>query len=371
MPERPKLLFLIPDLGLGGSQKVLSVLLRNLTKGKFDISLCVLIEPGVFFDSVPDEVHKINLRISRVRYSAWGIYKVIRRTQPDLVFVFDVNHLNLFVGIISFFLSRKIKYVTREAVVLSTFIDNYPKYKRFLWGLYRFSFTRFNLIICQSFYMRDDLIKNFRVPSKMIRVINNPLEVKRILDNSKEQISTEKKAGFNIVAVGRIVYVKGFDLLIESLNLIKNLNFHLTIIGEKTPENPGYKDYIISLIEKYNLDENISFVGYTINPHKHIANSDLLVISSRTEAFSNVAIEANALGVPVVAFNSPGGMAEIIEEGVNGWLVTSGDIKSLAKTIFAVSQLKINSQEIARYTKKRYDAPFIIPQYEQAITEVL
>ena len=126
MKGRKRLLFIVPSLVAGGAQKVLTILLRNLPATKFDITLCVLTDTGVFYDRVPDTVTKINLGISRVRFAAPAVYRLIRNNRPDLVFVFDVNHLNLIVGLASFFLPKRIKFVTREAVVLSFFLNNYP-----------------------------------------------------------------------------------------------------------------------------------------------------------------------------------------------------------------------------------------------------
>lgn len=368
MSDKKKLLFLIPELDLGGSQKVLSILLRNISFQDFDIALCVLTREGVFYNTIPEEVVKINLGLTRVRYSAFRIYKTIRKRKPDLVFVFDVNHLNLLVALVSCFLPRSIKYVTRESVVLSTFLKNYPLVERILKRLYVRSFKRFDSIICQSQYMREDLISQFFVSEASITIINNPIEVDKLPMNDGTMPDRDL---FQLVAVGRIVYVKGFDLLIQALGLLKDKNIHLTIIGEKTPENPGYKESIMNLVEKLNLHQKISFSGFVINPHNDIVKKDLLVISSRTEAFSNVAIEANALGVPVVAFNSPGGMREIIEEGVNGWLVENGDVELLAKAIDKAMTIKLNRAEIARVTKEKYGISRIMPLYTQAINSVL
>lgn len=368
MSNKKKLLFLIPELDLGGSQKVLSILLRNISLQDYDVTLCVLTSEGVFYNTIPDEIFKINLKLTRVRYSAFRIYKTIRKRKPDLVFVFDVNHLSLLVALVSWFLPRGIKYVTRESVVLSTFLKNYSGVEWILKRLYIRSFKRFDLVICQSQYMREDLVSRFFVSKAAITIINNPIEVDKLALIDMIKPDTDL---FQLVAVGRIVYVKGFDLLIQAVGLLKNKNIHLTIIGEKTPENPGYKESIMNLVEELGLQEKILFLGFSANPHNVLVKKDLLVISSRTEAFSNVAIEANALGVPVLAFNSPGGMREIIEEGVNGWLVENGNIELLAKAIDKAMTIKLKRTEIARVTREKYGIARIMPQYTQAINNVL
>jgi glycosyltransferase involved in cell wall biosynthesis len=367
MKDKFKLLFIIPTMETGGAQKVLSVLLRNLSREKFDITLGVLTDTGVFYDTVPENVKKVNLKTSRVRYSAPGIYKLIRRSRPDLVFVFDVNHLNLIVGILSFFLPSRIKYITREAVVLSSFINTYTFFKSLRKALYKLTFRRFNLIICQSNYMKEHLIRHFKVAPESVTVINNPVEISQLQHASLSNERLLPENSFNLIAVARIVYVKGYDLLIKALSLVKTPNVHLTILGEKTPESPGYREHIDRLVTENGLSNKISFLGFQSNPYKYVKQSDLLIITSRTEAFSNVAIESNALGIPVLAFNSPGGMAEIIADNFNGWLVENGNIQALAEAIDDRAHQQLSTADIVKYTWEKYDVSKIVPLYDKAI----
>src|SRR3974377_357848 len=119
MDNKTKLLFIIPSLETGGSQKVLSILLNYISKDKFDTTVCVLTETGAFYDCIPDSVKKVHLHTKRVRFSVPKIYSFIKQSKPDVVFVFDVNNLSLIVGLVSFFLPSKIKYITRESTIVS------------------------------------------------------------------------------------------------------------------------------------------------------------------------------------------------------------------------------------------------------------
>jgi glycosyltransferase involved in cell wall biosynthesis len=370
MPGKVKVIFVIPTLETGGAQKVLSILLRNIATEKFDITLCVLTDTGVFYDDIPKSIKKVYLKISRVRYAWFKLFRFIKDTNPDIVFVFDVNHLSLIVGILSFLLPKKIKYIAREAAVLTEFINGYPFLQRTIQRfLYNITFTRYDLLICQSQYMSKDLIDNFDVSEAKIIVINNPVEFES-LKRIPSEVKFEKKETFNLIAVGRIVYVKGYDLLIEALSKVKKKNFHLTILGDKTPESPGYSESVSNLVERHGLSEKISFLGFTSNPHLYVQESDLLIIASRSEAFSNVAIEANAVGTPVLAFNCPGGMAEIIVQGFNGWLVENGNVNMLAEQIDKVFDLKVDKPTVISFTKGKYSTDKIIPLYENALMDV-
>lgn len=371
MENRLKLLFIIPSLEAGGSQKVLSIILQNISKVKFDCTLCVLTATGEFYEHIPNEVTKVNLQITRVRYTAFSLYRFIKKSNPDLVFVFDVNNLSLIMGLMSFFLPSKMKLITRESMVLSTFIDSYKSLKLLRKTAYKLTFKRFDSIVCQSNYMKEDLIKYFSVKAATIEVINNPVDTQYLKSISNVPDNPLKPDKINLISVGRIVYVKGYDLLIQALSLVKLKNFHLTILGEKTPENPGYSEYVMNLVKKLGLIDKVSFLGFTDNPYKYIKQSDLLIISSRTEAFSNAAIEASALGTPIIAYDSPGGMSEIVVEGFNGWLIEDGNIEKLAIAIDAKAKHQLNRKEISQYAKDKYDISKIIPAYEKVILDLL
>ncbi len=133
-----------------------------------------------------------------------------------------------------------------------------------------------------------------------------------------------------VVAVGRLVPQKGYDLLLRAFSLVARQlpGAQLEIWGDG-PE----RERMILEIEQLGLSGRVLLAGETRNPEAAIRRSALLVLSSRVEGFPNVLLEAMALGRPVVAFNCPYGPAEIVRDGVDGLLVASGDIEALAEAI--------------------------------------
>lgn len=83
-----------------------------------------------------------------------------------------------------------------------------------------------------------------------------------------------------------------------------------------------------SLIDKNGLHENVILMGHKPNPYPYIKASDLFIMSSRTEGFPNVVLEALTLGIPVVASNCVD-FKGIIYEGINGYVVEKNNIESL------------------------------------------
>jgi len=209
--------------------------------------------------------------------------------------------------------------------------------------------------------MKQDLMKCYQVPSKKIIVINNPIDSESIYQKSfyVTQLLDNKK--INLLSVGRLDKVKGYDLLLEAMKQLDD-RFHLTIIGQ------GSEEFNLQhLVKKLGLKSKVSFLDFQDNPYCYMRQADIMLLSSRYEGFPNVVLEANACGTPVVAFNCPGGTGEIIKNGVNGFLVECGDIEKLSQTIIQAVHQKWDSKKIMDFVFTRYNIGNIIKQYESIL----
>ncbi len=92
--------------------------------------------------------------------------------------------------------------------------------------------------------------------------------------------------------------------------------------------------------------------------------ADFLVMSSLVEGFPNVILEANACGVPVIAFDAPGGTAEIIIERFNGMLVKYCSIDALKQSIEEIVYVEFNQDNIMNYIQNKFKSKEIIKQYD-------
>lgn len=133
-----------------------------------------------------------------------------------------------------------------------------------------------------------------------------------------------------VIAVGRYVYQKGFDLLLHAWKLIEQQHpdWELAIygMGERMPYE--------QLIDKLKIDRNRCHLnGSTPDIKAEYLNSSLFVFSSRFEGFGMVLIEAMACGLPVVSFDCPCGPKDIVRHNEDGLLVPSGDTSQLADAL--------------------------------------
>lgn len=150
------------------------------------------------------------------------------------------------------------------------------------------------------------------------------------LDLIKSIDVQKKHKTFDILFVGGARYLKGGDILINSLpKIIKEIpNLKLYILREVSKNN-----VIRKLVEKYDLTNNVEFVGFIDIPdyYKYMKSVDLGVLPSRTEGIAPSIIEFMTCGIPIVA-SKVGGTPEIICDGENGILVDLNPI-SLAQGI--------------------------------------
>lgn len=147
-----------------------------------------------------------------------------------------------------------------------------------------------------------------------------------------------------ILFVGRIEPLKGVDVLLRALAVMRDdchmqrCAFHLAIIGgdpSGSAENTNSEIFRLkNLCHELDLDDTVVFLGkrdQTTLPYYYSA-AEILVMPSYYESFGMVALESMACGTPVVASHT-GGLAYLVQNGVNGFTVSGGDARGLARRL--------------------------------------
>jgi len=151
---------------------------------------------------------------------------------------------------------------------------------------------------------------------------------------------------FTILLPGRLTYWKGQEKLIEALNILiedYNIdNFQAIILGSDQGRKV-YKKKLINLVQRYRLGQKIKFIDHCKEMPLAYSLADLVVsTSTEPEAFGRVAVEAQAMGKPIIA-SDLGGSKETILKGKSGFLYKHDDARQLAKTINTVIELDQDS----------------------------
>lgn len=162
-----------------------------------------------------------------------------------------------------------------------------------------------------------------------------------------------------VVAGGRLVHQKGFDLL---------LGAHARALGRGAPPHrlvilgggDERESLALSSIE-LGIEDSVVLAGFVDNPHAVVARAALFVLPSRWEGFSLVLAEALACGIPCVAFDCVAGPSEVLADGAYGRLVPAGDIDDLAEAMRAHLSAPAALTEKARRASE-IDAAIFDPQ---------
>jgi glycosyltransferase involved in cell wall biosynthesis len=337
--DKRKIIFISYCFEYGGAQRLLSTLLKYLDKKKFTFFVICCKKKGGMLKRIQDDANIFDLRtytlatIFEFFIAALKIAKIIKKERIQLVVAADCNWTSLVTSFSKFIFRWNPALVLEENVVLSRFytFDN-SKFVFLKKLLTRLLYPKSNLIIVPSAGVRNDLCENFNIHPSHIKVIPNPVDIEAISRLSKEAVShpwfLNKEVPVAVIAC-RLVKSKNLDWLIDiCVDLHKQQMLRLLILGEG-PE----QERLEALIKRFNADEYIQLLEPQENPFKFVSKSDIFILPSLTESFSYILVEAMACGVPVISVNCPSGPREIIDDGMNGFLVEPYDKEGMKSKI--------------------------------------
>ena len=183
----------------------------------------------------------------------------------------------------------------------------------------------------------------------------------RVIPNPRPFIRTSPAALENkiVIAVGRYTRQKGFDMLLEAWGSIDTAGWTLRIVGSGTPLR--------------GIPENV-VTGPSPDIVKEYSESSVFVLSSRYEGMPMALLEAQACGLPSVAFECKCGPKDVITDRKDGFLVREGDIVSLAakiKMLMDDKELRIGMGTAAFANSERFDSGKIMAEWKKLFRELL
>lgn len=370
MLKRKRILAITSDLGTGGAERILLNLLNYLVENEsYEIHLLVIKNDLHFKDKVSDKIVTYTLGFGENEgFRKPKIVKLLTKIiqiRPNVLFV-NNNHVASFLSFfhLLFFLLR-IKLIWRLTLLQSYSSKDNSTFQKLL---FKIKAAAFNAIITQSIDMTNDLINNWGVCENKITQINNPIDIQNVLKQASRPSSIKFDSRFkNYVMAGRLSKQKGYDILIERIaNYSGQRDFRIYIMG-KGPLQEELKDSIML----NGLQDVIYLIGYQNNPYAIMGQADGFILSSRHEGFPNVLLEANTLGLPIFANQCPGGINEIILEGVNGYscnMYTQSDFDTVFSTF---KNTGFNQSVIYNTVLTRFSYNVIMPQYSTVFSKML
>jgi len=291
---------LLPDLELGGAERVMLLLAREFAARGHHVDLVLLRASGPLLTSIPEGVRLVDLAaqshgfgqlgfsLSSVRrLAAW-----LKRERPDAL-LSTITGAN-FVAV----LARKMAGIPLRLVIRVAgsvkFVSSALRLSAMRW-----LYPQADAVIALNPIMAEDLVERIGVPISRAHCIPNPLDTTFIREQGQAPIThpwLDNQQLRVVLAVGRLVPEKDYVTLLRAFALLpQNLFAHLIIIGEGSE-----RAVLERLSKKLGIAERVQLVGLDVNPWRWMARADLFVLSSRWEGYPNVLFEALVFGLPAV-----------------------------------------------------------------------
>ena len=321
-----RVLFLIPNLKVGGAERVVALLLRHLPRQHLDLHLALLSAHGPFLEDLPADVTVHDLGVKRARQGFRPLLRLVRRLAPAAVLP------NL--GAVSFLALMAAPWMphgTRVLVQQHTQLSREIAERNALRGwVYRRLYPRADAIICCSRAMADDLEQNFDVPRQRLRLVRHPLDVENIAAARSAPESPLTGPGPHFLAAGRLAPEKGYDRLLDAFARFapRRLEARLWLLGDG-PERAALERRADGL----GLAERVTFAGFQSPPYPFMHHADVFVQTSYREGLPMSILEAVACGTRVAAFDCPGGTGEILGGLEGAALVPDGALDAFADAL--------------------------------------
>ena len=220
--------------------------------------------------------------------------------------------------------------------------------------MFNYCSKNFSKIIWVSQSAFDNYIFKDKVKEKSI-ILYNVINKKEIINSIEND--NNKYEPFDIIYLGRLTYAKNPERLIKIIKNIKvkGYNIKAAIVG--TGE---LYESIKELIDNFELNENVKLFGYVTNPYKILNNSRILVMTSRYEGTPMVALEAMALGKPIISTPTDG-LKDIVKQNKNGYL--SSNDSELEDAIISLLKDDKKLKEYSKNALQQFDEVSDINKY--------
>lgn len=322
-PAGRRLAILLPDLSGGGAERMAVVLANGAAARGIRTSLLLLRAAGPLRATLNPGVEIVELGARSTKASVLPLRRWMRSARPHAVMV-TPSHLGWAACLAAIGLDLKGRIFIREASTLSVDLARMPPLARVSRALAERILASGASRIALCDYCAEDLAWTLGIRRRDVLVIPNPVIAEPTAGIPAGPTRAEKRS--LLLAAGRLVHQKGFDVLIRAFAILRRTRDARLLIAGSGPD----LDALRRLAQAEGCAEHLDFAGYLADLREPMQRASAFVLPSRWEGLPGVLIESLALGIPVVATDCPGGSREILEDGRWGELVPVDDPAALA-----------------------------------------
>jgi len=335
--KKKKVLFRISSMDFGDAQKVLIDVLNSLDQNKFEVALLLDYAGGALEKEIPIQVLLYPITNGIGRFSKYEFIRFFHRVRCRL-------HLE-FYKVFPFLLERKLSFIPDVEIAFThlglpaLLRSPFTKSKKINWFHSDISFfdvesrnrvlelmERCDITVFVSDTTKKRVEEYFKESISNGVLIYNLLNDQKIKELAQKFVDTEEffksQDCKTFVSVGRLVYQKGYDILLEAhKDLIREGIYHRIVIIGNGPDYCYLKEQISFL----GLEETFILLGEKENPFPYMVAANFYIQSSRYESYPLTVKEALILNKPIISTDSCG-VREIIEHGETGYIVECSKI---------------------------------------------
>ena len=344
-----KILVLHGHLSMGGEERVLLSVLRNLVELNYDVDLLITWnhkENNLFENEIPKKVNyeflfdsyngknKLIKEIYRIRAKTTYLKKIekkIKNEKYDIVIDYSSNLLKYDNFDIKIPVFAWIHFSLTFGEKLT--FEKIKKYKK--------QYKKYSKIFAITRVMKEEFINKVGIDEKKVELVYNPIDLKLIekkAENVEKKYENYLKQDY-FLQVSRLTQQKQPEHLVDIYYKLKQAGIKekLYFIGDGEK-----KEIIKQKIKEYNLEDDIILLGQIENPYPFFKNAKLFVHTAKYEGLPTVLLESLALGTPVVSYDCPTGPRDILGKNSEyGELISLND-----KDMFVEKVLELmNSKE--------------------------
>ncbi len=294
-----KVLFLIPNLGGGGAERVLVNLVNNLDKSKYDVTVRTLFKSNVNSKYLKSDVKYIEGKLKQFR----GNIHILKLFSPKFLYKFFIkDKYDIVVSYLEGPTARIVSGCTDKNTKKVSWIHVEQDDEKALAHSFRSiaeakkCYMSYDATICVAESVKQNFLSLVNVEN--CKVLYNTNETDKIVAMSNEPLDKELSNEINVFSVGRLTNQKGYDRLINVHKKLidEGIMHHIYILGTGDQE-----EMLAQRIKEYNLSNSFHLLGFTDNPYKYVKAADMFICSSRREGFSTAVTESLIVGTPVVS----------------------------------------------------------------------
>lgn len=365
------IMFLITGLAYGGAETQLVNLATSLKKRGWEVRVVSMLPPQAFTEELKEAgipLLTLNMRrgVADPR-AVFRLVKMLREWRPQILtsFMFHANLLGRIAG----------RLAGVPIVVSSIRNENFGGSRRD--RVLRMTDWMGEISTTNSNLAADKLVKRGVMPADKIRVIPNGLVLDKFTVKDSSRVGLRQQLGitedeFLWLAVGRLEEQKDYSNLLQAFKIIIQ-------DGHKAQLRVAGQGPLLENLQRQSINLGISdrvvFLGLRRDIPSLLDAADGFVLSSAWEGLPNVVMEAMAAAKPVVA-TCVGGVPELVQEGVNGYIVPPGDSEVLAAAMVKMMALpEAERQAMGRagrvHIEANYSLERVVDQWEELYRELL